>query len=160
MAVPLIPFIVLFCHAIETCDPAHLENLAAVAETAHITADLPNMYRKQLQLFKLMHDVACRYVGSRTCNPPVHISGRIPNTPFEMLFTEAGIPMPGQVSVQADPQRSHDGTQHVNDMTFGNIPAIAHGNMTDDSMFTHSMELGNWFEQNQEIFMMLDNEFQ
>ncbi|KAF5552562.1 ATPase [Fusarium phyllophilum] len=55
MAVPLVPFMVLFCHAIETCDPTHLEPLAAVVETIDmIPADLPNVYRKQLHLFKLI----------------------------------------------------------------------------------------------------------
>ncbi|KAH7183489.1 uncharacterized protein B0J16DRAFT_345860 [Fusarium flagelliforme] len=140
MAVPLIPFIVLFCHAIETCEPTHLENLAAVVEIAHITTDLPDVYRKQLHLFKLMYDVACKYINSRTTNPVVHASGRIPDTPFEMLFVEAGVPLP--------PQTIH----HDQGMGFGDFPV---GEM--DQSLTHSMELGNWFEQNQEIFMMLDN---
>lgn len=140
MAVPLIPFIVLFCHAIETCEPTHLENLAAVVEIAHITTDLPVVYRKQLHLFKLMYDVACKYINSRTTHPTVHASGRIPDTPFEMLFVEAGVPLP--------PQTMH----HDQGMAFGEFPV---GEM--DQSLTHSMELGNWFEQNQEIFMMLDN---
>jgi hypothetical protein len=137
MAVPLIPFIVLFCHAIETCEATHLENLAAVVEIAHITTDLPDVYRKQLHLFKLMYDVACKYISSRTTHPAVHGSGRIPDTPFEMLFVEAGVPLPAQ---------------HDQSIGFGDFPV---GEM--DQSLTHSMELGNWFEQNQEIFMMLDN---
>ncbi|CAF3542512.1 hypothetical protein SNK03_013214 [Fusarium graminearum] len=157
MAVPLIPFIVLFCHAIETCDPVHLESLAAVVETAHITTELPDVYRKQLRLFKLMYDVAYKYVGSRESNPSIHASGRIPDTPFEMLFVEAGVPLPGHMGMPTGMQNFHDGTQHGSGTGFGNIPMGDNGNLTEYGGFTHSMELGNWFEQNQEIFMMLDN---
>ncbi|RGP62588.1 hypothetical protein FSPOR_9167 [Fusarium sporotrichioides] len=157
MAVPLIPFIVLFCHAIETCDPAHLESLAAVVETAHITTELPDVYRKQLHLFKLMYDVACKYVGSRKSNTSIHASGRIPDTPFEMLFVEAGVPLPGHMSMPTTIQGFHDGTQLGNAMGYGNLPIGDNGTSTEYGGFTHSMELGNWFEQNQEIFMMLDN---
>ncbi|KAM0413028.1 hypothetical protein ACHAPD_008096 [Fusarium lateritium] len=157
MAVPLIPFVVLFCRAIETCDPAHLENLAAVVETAHITTDLPDVYRKQLRLFKLMHDVACKYVGSRANNTSVHASGRIPDTPFEMLFVEAGVPLPGHMNMPTSMQSFQDGAQHGGGAGFGNQVMGQDGNAVEYGGFTHSMELGNWFEQNQEIFMMLDN---
>ncbi|QKD61702.2 uncharacterized protein FOBCDRAFT_147208 [Fusarium oxysporum Fo47] len=153
MAVPLVPFMVLFCHAIETCDPTHLEPLAAVVETVDmIPPDLPNVYRKQLHLFKLMYEVACKYVGSRTNNPPVQVSGRIPDTPFEMLFFEAGVPVPSHLNMQG----FSDGTQLANEINYGGLSTGQAGNIVEGS-FDHNMELGNWFEQNQEIFMMLDN---
>ncbi|RGP78381.1 hypothetical protein FLONG3_3517 [Fusarium longipes] len=157
MAVPLIPFIVLFCHAIETCDAAHLESLAAVVETADITSDLPDVYRKQLHLFKLMYDVACKYVGSKTGNTSTHAQGRIPDTPFEMLFVEAGVPLPGHMNMQTGMQGFNYGMQQGSTMGFGNLPMGQDGSLTGNGDFTHGMELGNWFEQNQEIFMMLDN---
>ncbi|EWY82441.1 hypothetical protein FOYG_14534 [Fusarium oxysporum NRRL 32931] len=157
MAVPLVPFMVLFCHAIETCDPAHLEPLAAVVETVDmIPPDLPNVYRKQLHLFKLMYEVACKYVGSRTNNPPVQVSGRIPDTPFEMLFFEAGVPVPSHLNMQANMQGFSDGTELANEINYGGLSTGQAGNIVEGS-FDHNMELGNWFEQNQEIFMMLDN---
>ncbi|XEV07295.1 hypothetical protein FSHL1_012582 [Fusarium sambucinum] len=157
MAVPLIPFMVLFCRAIETCDPAHLENLAAVVETAHINTDLPDVYRKQLRLFKLMHDVACKYVGSRANNTSVQASGRIPDAPFEMLFVEAGVPLPGHMNMPTSMQSFQDGTQHGAGVGFGNQVMGQDGNAVEYGGFTHGMELGSWFGQNQEIFMMLDN---
>ncbi|EWG53368.1 hypothetical protein FVEG_17102 [Fusarium verticillioides 7600] len=157
MAVPLVPFIVLFCHAIETCDPTHLEPLAAVVETVDmIPPDLPNVYRKQLHLFKLMYEVACKYVGSRANNPQVQVSGRIPDTPFEMLFFEAGVPVPSHLNMQTNLQSFNDGTHLANEVNYGGLPTGQGGNMVEGG-FDHNMELGNWFEQNQEIFMMLDN---
>jgi hypothetical protein len=151
LAVPLIPFIVLFCHAVETCDPANLDYLSAVVETLHrIPPECPDIYKKQLRLFKLMYDVACKYVGSKPRNPPVP-PGRIPSTPFEMLFVEAGVPLPNYMGVQA----AGNGFQSTSN---GEL-ALEFGNgMIDDGGFNHSIELGNWFEQNQEIFMMLDND--
>jgi hypothetical protein len=157
MAVPLVPFMVLFCHAIETCDPAHLKPLAAVVETVDmIPPDLPSVYRKQLHLFKLMYEVACKYVGSRSTNQPVQPSGRIPDTPFEMLFYEAGVPIPSHLHMQTNVQNFQDNTQVVHDVNYGGFSAAQAGNMVEGS-FDHNMDLGNWFEQNQEIFMMLDN---
>ncbi|KAF4344571.1 hypothetical protein FBEOM_1469 [Fusarium beomiforme] len=157
MAVPLVPFMVLFCHAIETCDPAHLKPLAAVVETVDmIPPDLPGVYRKQLHLFKLMYEVACKYVGSRSNNPPVQASRRIPDTPFEMLFYEAGVALPDHMNMQGNVQNFHDGTQIGHGMNYGSFPVEQGGNMVE-SGFGHSMELGNWLEQNHEILMMLDN---
>ncbi|KAF9764063.1 hypothetical protein IL306_002906 [Fusarium sp. DS 682] len=157
MAVPLVPFMVLFCHAIETCDPAHLKPLAAVVEIVDIMPpDLPSFYRKQLHLFKLMYEVACKYVGSRSHNPSVQSSGRIPDTPFEMLFYEAGVALPDHFNVPTNVQNFQDGTQIGNEMNYGSFPMGQGGNMAEGG-FDHSMELGNWLEQNHEIFMMLDN---
>jgi len=134
-----------------------LEPLAAVVETVDmIPPDLPNVYRKQLHLFKLMYEVACKYVGSRTNNPPVQVSGRIPDTPFEMLFFEAGVPVPNHLNMQANMQGFSDGTQLANEINYGGLSTGQAGNIVEGS-FDHNMELGNWFEQNQEIFMMLDN---
>ncbi|KLO82443.1 uncharacterized protein LW93_9646 [Fusarium fujikuroi] len=157
MAVPLVPFMVLFCHAIETCDPTHLEPLAAVVKTVDmIPPDLPNVYRKQLHLFKLMYEVACKYVGSRSNNPPVQVSGRIPDTPFEMLFYEAGVPVPSHLNMHANIQGFNDDTQLSNEINYGGLSTGQAGNIMAGSL-DHNMELGNWFEQNQEIFMMLDS---
>jgi hypothetical protein len=157
MAVPLVPFMVLFCHAIETCDPTHLEPLAAVVETVDmIPPDLPNVYRKQLHLFKLMYEVACKYVGSRSNNPQVQVSGRIPDTPFEMLFFEAGVPVPSHLNMQTNIQGFNEGGHLANEINYRSLPTGQAGNMVEGG-FDHNMELGNWFEQNQEIFMMLDN---
>jgi hypothetical protein len=74
-----------------------------------------------------------------------------------MLFVEAGVPLPGHMNLSTGMQGFHYGTQHGNNMGFDNLPTGQDGNLTEDGGFTHSMELGNWFEQNQEIFMMLDN---
>ncbi|KAH7245479.1 hypothetical protein BKA59DRAFT_475858 [Fusarium tricinctum] len=150
LAVPLVPFIVLFCHAVETCDPAHLEYLSAVVETLdRIPPECPDVYKKQLRLFKLMYDVACKYVGSKPRNPPVP-SGRIPSAPFEMLFVEAGVPLPNYMGVQT--------AGHAFQNTPNGELALGFGDgIIDDGGFNNSIELGNWLEQNQEIFMMLDN---
>ncbi|KAJ4252441.1 hypothetical protein NW762_011042 [Fusarium torreyae] len=161
MAVPLVPFIVLFCHAIETCDPTHLESLASVVETVDILPDdLPDVYRKQLRLFKLMYDVACKYVSSKARNPPMQASGRIPDTPYEMLFIEAGIPYPTQIHAHTGMQDFQVNAEQGTDLAFGDFGVGAGQGelMVEGNNINHGMELGNWFEQNQEIFKMLDND--
>ncbi|KAF4457617.1 hypothetical protein F53441_490 [Fusarium austroafricanum] len=160
MSVPLVPFMVLFCHAIETCDPVHLTPLASVVETIdRIPPELPSVYRKQLRLFKVMYEVACKYLSSRPSNPPVHASGRIPDTPFEMLYVEAGIPFPSHLNMQANMPGFQSSTHHATGMDLGGFTEPGQ-QMMGDGTLNHSMDLGNWFEQNQEIFMMLDNDLQ
>jgi hypothetical protein len=127
-----------------------LEYLSAVVETLHrIPPECPDVYKKQLRLFKLMYDVACKYVESKPRNPLVP-SRRIPSTPFEMLFVEAGVPLPNYMVAQAAGNGSQNTSNRELASGFGD-------GMIDDGGFNHSIELGNWFEQNQEIFMMLDN---
>ncbi|KIL94147.1 hypothetical protein FAVG1_02709 [Fusarium avenaceum] len=114
-----------------------------------IPPECPDVYKKQLRLFKLMYDVACKYVESKPRNP-LAPPGRIPSTPFEMLFVEAGVPLPNHMGVQA----AGNAFQNTSNGEF----ALGFGNgVIDNGDFSHSVELGNWFEQNQEIFMMLDN---
>lgn len=152
------PFIVLFCHAIETCDPTHLENLAAVVETVHILpADIPDVYKKQLRLFKLMYDVACKYIDSRASNPPMHPSGRIPDTPLGMLFTEAGMPLPNHLQTQTSTQVFQDGTGQGTGLQFCDLAVGQDRLAVDSDSLSHNADLGSWFDQNQQIFNLLDD---
>lgn len=67
-----------------------------------------------------------------------------------MLFVEAGVPLPNHMSAQAAGNAFQNSSNGEFALGFGN-------GIIDDGGFSHSIELGNWFEQNQEIFMMLDN---
>jgi hypothetical protein len=67
-----------------------------------------------------------------------------------MLFVEAGVPLPNYMGVQT--------AGHAFQNTPNGELALGFGDgIIDDGGFNNSIELGNWFEQNQEIFMMLDN---
>lgn len=61
---PFIPFIVLFCHIIETSEASDLEHMRGLVETLESTSDsrAHNTCGKQRRLFKALYDVAAKYV--------------------------------------------------------------------------------------------------
>uniref|UniRef100_A0A0B7KG76 Xylanolytic transcriptional activator regulatory domain-containing protein n=1 Tax=Bionectria ochroleuca TaxID=29856 RepID=A0A0B7KG76_BIOOC len=60
---PFTPFIVLFCHIIETSDPSDLECLKRLVEILEIAASTPKnvICERQLRLFKALYEVAIKY---------------------------------------------------------------------------------------------------
>ncbi|KAL0779004.1 hypothetical protein CaCOL14_003488 [Colletotrichum acutatum] len=65
---PFIPFIVLFCHVIETCNESDLRLLAALVDTLRSTvADSFTIgVKKEVRMFTTLYDVACSYVKLRS----------------------------------------------------------------------------------------------
>ncbi|KAJ4313470.1 hypothetical protein N0V84_009395 [Fusarium piperis] len=64
---PFIPFIVLFCHMIETSDPSDLSCLRDLVQTLETVIE-PSQYsmcQKQLSIFKALYDVAVKYFNIR-----------------------------------------------------------------------------------------------
>lgn len=64
---PFVPFIVIFCHIIETCDKNDLDLLESVIKTLQSATDsVPSSgVRKEYRLFKALYDAACRYIEAR-----------------------------------------------------------------------------------------------
>ena len=96
MASPFVPFIVLFCRSIETSNPVYLEQLASVIEVLQLAPkSLPEVYRKQLRLFKLMYDVANQYIAAQAEGTDQNQkSRRMISGDFDTLFRGAGLDFP------------------------------------------------------------------
>ncbi|KAM0424825.1 hypothetical protein ACHAPT_009881 [Fusarium lateritium] len=64
---PFIPFIVLFCHMIETSDPSDLSCLRNLVETleASSTTSQYSICQRHLSIFKALYDVAVKYFKVR-----------------------------------------------------------------------------------------------
>jgi hypothetical protein len=64
---PFVPFIVIFCHIIETCDKNDLDLLESVIKTLQSATDsVPSSgVRKEYRLFKALYDAACSYIEAR-----------------------------------------------------------------------------------------------
>src|SRR5688500_488042 len=60
---PFVPFIVIFCHSIETCNKSDLELLHSTIETlqAASTDLFSSGAKRELHLFKALHDAAYKY---------------------------------------------------------------------------------------------------
>ncbi|CAG9989104.1 unnamed protein product [Clonostachys byssicola] len=156
LSAPLMPFIVLFCRTFETREPDHLESLLAIVEPLeNLPTDLPDAYRKQRQLFRLMYNVASKYVnGSMARSSSVTQPGYIPDTPFEMVFADAGVPLPSQMQLNHGIQ-----VGQRDEMLVGGIEPSSESYGDTVSVSNRGVELGAWFDQNQEIFRIMDESF-
>lgn len=68
MQSPFIPFIILFCHVIETSDPSDLELMRGLTKTLEPTSNKPThtTCSKQHRLFEALYEVAAKYVEVRS----------------------------------------------------------------------------------------------
>jgi hypothetical protein len=83
---PFIPFIILFCHVIETSETSDLEHMRGIVETLESTSNTPvhNTCAKQRRLFKALYDVAEKYVKVKSRDD----SGQV-RMPWSMQYVHA-----------------------------------------------------------------------
>lgn len=67
---PFIPFIVLFCHVLETGDMEDLDRMRTFVDSIESARHQPNVIAKHYRLFQVFHDVALRYTELKTASPP------------------------------------------------------------------------------------------
>lgn len=65
---PFIPFIIIFCHIIETSKAADLERMRSLVETLESTSDVHahNICERQIRLFKALYEVADKYIDVKS----------------------------------------------------------------------------------------------
>lgn len=146
------PFIVLFCRVFETSDPVHLEKLAAVIEMLQLLPDdLPDAFMKQLKIFKHMYDVAYNFIHASGSQ---QLDQRAPDVGLDMFFREAGI-LPSNGVPFGGPHLSR------NDASNGLDPVSGQSfqGMMSSHMGDSGAELSNWFDQNHQMFRMLEDSF-
>ncbi|KAI9170569.1 fungal specific transcription factor [Paramyrothecium foliicola] len=160
LAAPFVPFIVLFCRVIETSDALHLEKLSSVVETLQfVPTDFPAAFKKQLRLFKLMYDVACKFVEAQRNQGSNDTT--IPNSDgdIEILFREAGL----SLQVQSPPtgigaiNRSSGHSAYDPGLGSASVDMGLLQETFVTRMENHGAELGHWFDQNHQMFRMLDD---
>ena len=145
LAAPFVPFIVLFCHAIETRDPSHLENLSAVVRALQILPrETPDIYGKQRRVFELMYSVACKYIGESSSGQHQHQYGR---PFFGVLLAEAGAPILGETQMNTEMQSFDTQMEYGPDVQIGNMDLRQEGIFWGDlEGLNSSEEFGSWFQ--------------
>jgi hypothetical protein len=157
-ASPFVPFIILFCLVMETSDPIHLGKLGSVVEALDLLpADFPNPLNRQLRLFKAMHDVACKFVEARSRLSAEEGSLSMDGD-FEMFLREACVSLPA-MQTPSQPDAFTSSADFGCAGSLGSALGLAeqHLQMPSSAMENHGAGLGNWFDQNQEIFRMLED---
>lgn len=141
------PYIVIFCLAVETSSPLYLEKLASVVDAiAKATTDYRDVYRKQLAIFRLMYDVAREYV---------EVSTATGKTPLQTT--------PGGIYPQYDPAMGLPSQSfEAGDGTGYQSLASGQGAMEDEQArarpSSSGLALESWMDQNYQIFQMLDDD--
>ncbi|KAJ4047501.1 hypothetical protein NW761_007442 [Fusarium oxysporum] len=145
LAAPFVPFIVLFCHAIETRDPSHLENLSAVVRALQILPrETPDIYGKQRRVFELMYSVACKYIGESSSGQHQHQYGR---PFFGVLLAEAGVPILGETQMNTEMQSFDTQMEYGPDVQIGGMDLRQEGIFWGDlEGLNSSEEFGSWFQ--------------
>jgi hypothetical protein len=173
---PFIPFIILFCHIVETFEASDLEHMRRLVETLESTSDDHgyNTCDRQRRLFKVLYEVAAKYIEVQSWTG----GGRMSWATAEQQYTNALAS--ATPSVFGLGTASHPGG-FVGDMATAmpaagdalpsHIPSshaeangIAAG-VADDLEFREAdmemdlsgAELWDWFSKNQSIMRMLED---
>ncbi|KAM6511792.1 hypothetical protein FALCPG4_016786 [Fusarium falciforme] len=145
---PFIPFNILFCNIVETCEPSDLQLLARFVGALELASAIPRYSaacRKQLPIFRSLYDVAAKYIEAKAKVYQQHPSASSTATGLRMETVE---PSPSALARTKQSEMPKDSSQdHINDRPdeFG------------VEMDLSSVELGDWFYQNQQMMRLLED---
>ncbi|KAL5615984.1 hypothetical protein FOBRF1_004732 [Fusarium oxysporum] len=163
---PFTPFIVLFCHFIESPqreeeDLNRLDGFVASIEA--VAPTLSDAASRMHRLFGVLSKIAQRYTVYRSSTLSREQAPADEQASLNAYLTALGFPQMYQENCQ---QQSTDFSsvtnQDVNirqalDGDFNNMPGVdGQGGMLPTAWMGHTTELGEWFEGNQHMINMLD----
>lgn len=145
---PFIPFNILFCNIVETCESSDLQLLARFVGALELASAIPRYSaacHKQLPIFRSLYDVAAKYIEAKAKVYQQHPSAST---------TAAGL---GMETVEASPSALARTKQ-------SNMPKDTSQDGMNDrpdefgvEMDLSSVELGDWFYQNQQMMRLLED---
>ncbi|KAK3304983.1 uncharacterized protein B0T15DRAFT_531016 [Chaetomium strumarium] len=176
---PFVPFTVLFCHVIETCNQADLDrlgNLVEILETPAADFFSPGI-KKELRLFKALYDVACSYMKLKTgvVNRPgdsgVNAWNARASLPMQPPYQQpTPMAMPDTTGHQAAQQMPFPGSDSAelpagvafiseNSSVPGWTPAAPFAVPGDTTMEVDQQgaQLGNWLYMNHQMMRVLED---
>ncbi|KAH8426036.1 fungal specific transcription factor domain-containing protein [Aspergillus melleus] len=183
---PFLPFIVLFCHVIETSSPSDLHRLSTVIQTLQSTS--PSAFHracsKQFRLFSALYHVARKYVEVKASQPSGWMMNRIDFNPGGDVRVERGVmsdaadtSISGSLATQfpfLGPRSSMDcmprGEGAGMSVSETENRLVGGGDPVQDDQLQMQMqpnvevdaigtELGNWFYENQQMLKFLDDSY-
>ncbi|KAI8262983.1 hypothetical protein K4K58_013260 [Colletotrichum sp. SAR11_239] len=177
---PFVPFTVLFCHVIETCNEADLDRLGGLIGSLQqlLTDDFSTGVKKEVRLFKVLYDVACSYIKLKTND-----SRQVENNDIGGWGSAAAsLMMPpslSQANMMPTPDSSSQGVAHtpfsqLNDAepvmggAFGD-PSVSNGWIPGNSFAMpgdfgmevdqQGAQLGNWLYMNNQMIRALEDSY-
>lgn len=167
---PFVPFIILFCHTIETSSASDLEHMRRLVETLELASSshAQRTCNRQLRLFKALYDVAEKYVEVKSRGGGQGMSWAMAQQQYADSFAGAtsgfgvGTVDPGKVVTDTPGQMPLQGG--VNGDSMGLVDGLG-GNLGlqnafgdgDVEMDLEGAQLWEWFSKNQSIMRMLED---
>ncbi|KAF6831151.1 fungal specific transcription factor domain-containing protein [Colletotrichum musicola] len=161
---PFMPFVVMFCHVVETQDGMDLERLGDFVESIQTAAHVSDAASKAHRLFLALHGIAVRYIARirPVCAQDDGCDGE-GHPEMDWFMTALGIPPPGH-----DTERQ----QSCPDPSFGHRDAAAHAAMPEGGAGSagaqrrldagppmvrmgNEAELESWLCENEDLMEML-----
>ncbi|KAM0328786.1 hypothetical protein ACHAQA_005200 [Verticillium albo-atrum] len=155
---PFIPFIVIFCHVIETQDQEDLARLNAFVTSIQNAPTVSDAAAKMHRLFQVLYSVALRYVEFRISTPPAQQAqaNAEMNTYLAQLGfpATAGDPMAGPADFGQNPG-AFDGTGAGG--AFAGMGDAMDGQRATNPMMWmgNTAQLEDWFYSNQQMMGLL-----
>jgi hypothetical protein len=138
---PFVPFIVIFCHVIETSDKDDLRRLEEFVNSLHNSRTASGAIDKLHRLCRIMCDVALLYVEAKATEKEMADTNMTPiGNDFNMYLSQLGLMPPLQGGFDA-----------------GDVP----GGALDSEMLNASYQaaqLGDWFEGGRHMMGLLEED--
>jgi amidase len=156
---PFVPFIVIFCHIIETCDKNDLDLLESVIKTLHSATDsIPSSgVRKEYGLFKALYDAACSYIEARLSKTDLRFRS------LADVSSSAAMQSPAhQQPVIFTPTSTLQGSQTTARMSLDEVAEwMPQSFETPDGaeVDQYGAQLGNWLHMNNQMTRALEDSY-
>ena len=154
---PFVPFIVIFCHSIETCNRSDLELLGSTIETLKsVSIDLfSSGARKELHLFQALHDAAYKYHEAKNSGADVRLGQWA--TPASLVPSPAG----QQTAAITPASNIASQTQAIgrpfSEVTEWNAECFGPSGGLNMEVDPYGAQLGNWLHMNSQMTKALED---
>ncbi|KAL2813375.1 hypothetical protein BJX63DRAFT_224720 [Aspergillus granulosus] len=158
---PFMPFLILLCNVVETCDTSDLARLQRLIDGLHSLAQSPRYTscNKQLRIFKAMYDVGAKYVQAKEQRQPEDVIGQstyvdmdthlgdntwLDTASYSTSLYPVSNTQPLDIA-QKQMAASSDGIMEYQENTLVLLPSLPDDHSTD--IDTSAFQLGSWTQQ-------------
>lgn len=150
---PFIPFIVIFCHTIETRDKEDLSRMYAFLKSIESACQHSNAIAKHHHLFGVLYSVALRYTELGLPYSPVAKEQLQLRSEVDAHLSALGL----------QPNRTYLTAHHTEDVDSfmssvqPSVEAIGQNQATEGNNWAQEPWLGRWFSFNQQMMGLFDD---
>ncbi|UPX18888.1 uncharacterized protein EKO05_0009171 [Ascochyta rabiei] len=149
---PFTPFLVIFCHIIETQSTSDLAMLGGFLETLHPARGTSSAIEKMFLVCDVFHRVAKLFIGAAARNSSFS-NPTTPDQPTQTQLRKELDPFMTRIGINS----SYDAGCNGND--FDPYTNAAQSSTTYVSAFAPTANMGEWFSEDQLITTLLGNDF-